>query len=277
MITTNGETFIKRFLAGQAGQLVGAIAVGIGDATEDADDARLQFEVARVPIDITAYDFDNEEVVWKGSLDSDLAASIYEVGLFTSEINASAGNQETKLLLTFESDVEAWDVFTSDTSVTRVGIESMKHAPALSTTTSSVLTGLTIDLSQNSSLDTFTLAYNVGNSNTSSVKIRLRTDASNYYEFTVSTPTTGYKFATFTKGSAAVTGTPDWSDISEIEIRTTATSGGAASVIYDGFRIDDTDTVAPEYGLVARYKFSSPISKVEGVVQDAEYGLLVNV
>jgi hypothetical protein len=129
-----------------------------------------------------------------------------------------------------------------------------------------------------SSLDTFVLAYNVDNANTASVKFRLRTDASNYYEYSVATPGTGYRFASFQKGTpTSVVGTPDWADINEVEVVTTATSGGSASVEYDGLRIEDVDSVAPEYGLVARFVPATPITKAEGMVQDIEYALPVSI
>jgi hypothetical protein len=43
MLTANGRTFIKRYLAGQAGNIVGAISVGIGGTAASLNDARLQF------------------------------------------------------------------------------------------------------------------------------------------------------------------------------------------------------------------------------------------
>lgn len=276
MITANGKKFIKRYLAGQAGSMVGAISIGIGDATATINDARLQFEFARVPVTVIDYDFANDLLVFKGTLDESVEGKIYEVAIWTAEVNSAAGNQESKLLTSFDSASENWDVETMTSSGTRIGVDSLNHTPALSTTTASILSGITLDLVDYSSLDQFTLAYNVSNSFTSSIKIRFRTDASNYFEFTVNTPTTGYKFSTFAKGTATIVGAPLWSDINEIEVRTTATAGGSASVMYDGLRIDDIDTVAPEYGLVARF-IPTPVVKTDGIVQDIEYALPVTI
>lgn len=277
MITTTGKTFIKRYLAGQAGDMVGAISVGIGSTAAALGDTRMQFEFARVPVDVISYDFASDLLVFKGSLDETVGGKIYEVAIWTSEVNAAAGNQESRIITTFDSETESWTNGTFDSAVTRIGADSLKHTPSASGNTSSVLTGLTLDFVDNSSLDTFVIAYNVDNSFTSSIKFRFRTDASNYYEFTVSTPTTGYKFSSFTKGSATVTGAPSWADINEIEVITTATGGGAASVEFDGIRIEDVDTVAPEYGLVARFIPVTPIVKAEGIVHDVEYTLPVTI
>lgn len=277
MITANGRTFIKRYLAGQSGTLVGAIGVGIGNAAPTLNDARMQFEIARVPVAVTDYDFANDALIFKGTLDGEVEGVIYEVGLWTAEVNATAGNQESRLITTFDSETEDWDIETFDTANTRIGVDSLKHAPAASGTSASVLTGITLDLSDFTSLDTIVMAFYVANANTANCKVRFRTDASNYYEFTVTSPTSGYKFVSFQKGTAAVVGTPNWQNINEIEIRTTATSGGSASVQYDGLRIEDVDTIAPDYGLVARAVLGIPITKAEGIVRDVEYALPVTI
>lgn len=277
MITANGRRFIKRYLAGQSGTLVGAIGVGIGNAAPTINDAQMQFEIARVPVAVTDYDFAADQLVFKGTLNEEVDGTIYEVGLWTAEVNSAAGNQESRLITTFDSETEEWDIETFDTANTRIGVDSLKHTPAASGTSASVLTGITLDLGDFTSLDTFVMAFFVANGNTASAKVRFRTDASNYYEFTVNAPSAGYKFASFAKGTATVVGTPDWSNINELEIRTTATSGGSASVQYDGIRIEDVDTIAPEYGLIARTVLSVPIDKTEGIVRDVEYVLPVNI
>lgn len=277
MIVANGKTFIKRYLAGQSGTLVGAMSVGIGNQAVGLNDARLQFEFARVPVAVTDYDFANDQLVFKGTLDEDVEGTIYEVGLWTDEVNGAAANQESRILTSFDSASEDWDIETFDTVNTRIGIDSLKHTPAASATSASLLTGITLDLVDFTSLDTFVLAYFVANANTASVRVRLRTDSANYYQFTVTTPGAGYRFASFQKGAATVVGTPDWADINEIEIVTTAAAGGSASVQYDGLRIEDVDSVAPEYGLIARHVLPTPVVKTEGTVQDFEYVLPVTI
>lgn len=277
MITAVGRTFIKRYLAGQAGNIVGAISVGIGDTAASLNDDRLQFEFERVPVSVISYDFANDLLVFKGSLDENTSGKIYEVGIWTAEVNAAAGNQTSRIVTTFDSATEEWTNETTDTISTRIGVDSLKHTPTASTSVSSVLSGLSMDFIDSSSLDSFVIAYNVDNANVASAKVRFRTDASNYYEYTITTPAAGYHFSTFTKGSATVVGTPNWADINEIEVMTTATAGGVASIEYDGIRLEDVDTIAPEFGLVARFLPASPIVKADGVIQDIEYALLVTI
>lgn len=277
MITDRGKSFIKRYLANQSGALVGAMSVGIGNAPVVSTDERMQFEFARVPVIVTDYDFTNDELIFKSTLPEEVGGTIYEIGLWTDEVNSGPGNQESRLLTSFDSDTEDWSVETFATGNTRIGDDSLILTPAASGTSTSVLTGISLDLVDFTSLDTFILAYYVGNANAANVTIRLRTDSSNYYEFTITNPTAGYKFASFQKGMANVVGSPEWFDINEIEVSTTAGAGGAASVQFDGLRIEDVDSLSPEYGLIARFVLQSSIVKAEGTVQDIEYALPVNI
>lgn len=277
MITADGRRFIKRYLAGQAGTMVGAISVGIGDTAANLNDKRLQFEFARIPVLVTAYDFANDKLVFKGTLDEGIAGQIREIGVWTSESNGALGSQQSFLVTTFDSDEEQWDIATFDTVGARIGSDGLKHTPAASATSASVLTGVTLDFEDYSSQDTFVLAYNPENANTANIKIRFRTDSANYYEFTITSPATGYKFHTFVKGTATVVGVPDWGNINEVEVRTTATAGGSASVKFDGLRAEDTDTVAPEYGLVARFVPVAPVTKAAGIIQDIEFAIPVTI
>lgn len=277
MITANGRVFIKRYLAGQSGSLVGAVSVGIGSKAPALNDDRLEFEFARVPVTVTDYDFANDRLVFKATLPEEVDGIIHEVGIWTSEVSPSLGSQQSMILTSFDSEDEDWDIETFDTANTRIGVDSLKHTPAASATSSSVLTGVTFDLFEYSSADSFVMAYFVANANAALLTVRLRTDASNYYQFTVSNPATGYRFARWDKGNAVVVGTPDWADINEIEIATTAKSTGSASVQYDGLRVEDIDSIDSEYGLVARAVLETPIVKQEGRVRDIEYALPVNI
>lgn len=277
MITSTGKTFIKRYLAGQAGTLVGAMSVGIGNLAPAVGDTKLRFEFARIPVNVTDFDMVNNQLIFKGTLPETVYGTIYEVGLWTSETNPALGSQENKILTSFDSATEVWTAGTFVSTNTRLGADSLRIQPAVSSSLSAVQTGLTLDLVDYSSLDQFVLAFYNANANTSSLRFRLRTDASNYYEYSVSTPATGFNIATFDKGSATVVGTPDWSDINEVLVSVTAGSGGAADVQFDGLRIEDIDSVSPQYGLISRYVLSSPINKAEGIIQDVEYALNVSI
>lgn len=269
--------FIKRFLAGTAGDVVGALSIGVDSTAATLGDTRLGFEFGRIPVSNIAYDKANDRLVFKGSIPEEVSGKVYEVGLWTAETDSLAGNQASRLVTTFDADSEIWVPETVETTVARIGVDSLKHTPGASATSSSVMSELTMEFDDNSSADMFIFAYNVENSNTSTIQWRFRTDASNYYQFQVSTPTTGYKISSFTKGSATITGTPAWDDINEIEVRVTSTAGGSSAVEFDGIRIEDIDTVNPEYGLIARFVPGSPVTKADGLVYDMEFTLAVSV
>lgn len=277
MITLRGKTFFKRYLANQAGQVAGAVSFGIGNSAASTADERLQFEFARTPLSLIQYDPVTDRLVFKGTLPSEVSGTIYEVGLWTSEANNISVNQEARIITTFDSESEEWDIETFDSVSTRIGVDSLKHTPAASATSTSMMTGLSMDFVENTSQDSFILAYDVQNANTANIKLRFRTDASNYYEYTVTSPTVGFKFSTFLKGAATVVGTPDWADINELSVSTTSTAGGASAVEFEGLRIEDNDTYNQDYGLIARLVPATPVAKPDGQILDFEYHLAVTI
>jgi hypothetical protein len=215
--------------------------------------------------------------VFKAIIPDDFGGTIHEAAIFSLPTNPSA---EAKLLSSFDSETELWVTDSSDpvysTTSARIGLDSLSHTPAASGSSSSVLSEIFLDFSANSAADTFNLAFNA-NSNVASVSFRLKTNATNYYSFTTASPLGGYNFATFTKGSASITGSPDWANITSIEVITTAKSSGAAAVDWEGLRIEDVDTINPDYVMVAREVLPTPFIKVNGMTQEVEFTLDVNV
>ena len=284
MITNEGKLAIKRFLALYVPYIAQSMAVGIGTATEAGTDIALQLQVAQSPITGISYDFVNNQLIFKASIPDEYVGSIYEVGLFTlPEDPNSVGGSNT--ITTFDSETEEWTntgtgaASTYDSTNTRIGIDSLTQTPALSATQTDHLTGLTTDLSDNSSADSFTFAFNVTNANTNAITVRFLTDGSNYYSFAMGSgvQTSGYKFITATKGSATVNGSPNWNNITEIQVLTTSKSSGASLVEFDAIRLEDKDSLNLDYVLVARKVLSTPQTKIEGQAQDIEFALDVTV
>jgi hypothetical protein len=139
------------------------------------------------------------------------------------------------------------------------------------------MTALNLDLSGYSAADKFIVALNAGNTNTSSVKLLFLTDASNYYTVTMGAAASGYQVLSVAKSTAVATGTPTWANITEMRVSTTSGAGGASQVDYDGVRIEDTDTLNADYVLVSRELLASPYTKVDGMTQEIEFSLDVNV
>lgn len=283
MITLNGKTHIKRYLAGFVPAIGQSIAFGLGGGAEVNTDTALNFEVGRSDLSLISYDFVNNKLIFKASVPNDYSGKIYEVALYSLPQNVAAGEFQSRLLTSFDSATETWVDASTGTAATfnatntRLGADSLRHTPALSTTKVDALQAVNLDLSGYSAADRFTIALNAGNTNTSSVKILFLTDASNYYTMTMGTPVSGYQIFSVPKSAAVATGTPSWANITEMRVSTTSGAGGASQVDYDGIRIEDTDTLNSDYVMVSRELLASPYTKVDGMVQEIEFSLDVSV
>lgn len=281
MLTTEGKLHIKRFLAGYAPSIARSISFGIGNRAESLTDIALHLETGRSPIVLTNYDFANNKLVYKASVPDDYVGKVYEIGIYSLEDDPFAGQFGSRIITSFDSFSEDWLTgvvnATFSTSNARVGEDSLYHTPAASTATTSSLANISLDLSGYSSSDSFTFSFMPSNSNTSSIRYRFLTDASNYYDFTLGAQTTGYKIIEATKGSATVTGTPSWGNITEIQVTTTSSGSGASAVEHDVIRIENKDGQSLDYILVARKVLASPMTKTAGMALDIEFSLDVTL
>jgi hypothetical protein len=273
MITVDGKTQVKRYLAGIVPAIARSVAFGIGGAAENVSDTKLGFEAGRSQVRLVSYDFATNKLIFKADVDQTFGGTIYEVGLFSANAVDNNGQYSSRVLTTFDSVAERWvDAGTGVagsyvTTNTRIGVDSLSHVPSVSTSKTDVASGMFLNLSGYSGADRFVFAYNVGNTNTSNIKFRFGTDASNYYEFALGSQTAGYKIVEMTKNSATVTGTPNWGNITEIRVTTTSGAAGASAVNYDGIRIEDTDGTTPDAIMVSRELLAAPFVKTKGKIQ----------
>lgn len=281
MITTDGKLHIKRYLAGYVPAIARTIAFGIGGKAEAVGDTTLQFEIARSNIALTSFDFDANKLIFKGTLDETYSGTIYEVAIFSSE-DAGSIPGGSRLVTTFDSDTEEWlqgsSAATFNTTGTRIGDDSVSLTPAANGSVTVSQSNMQMDFSENSGADNFVFAFNSGNANLSSVRYRFLTDASNYYDFTVDSGiSTGYNVISRTKASATVTGSPNWGNITQLQVTANAGAGGAVALNLDGIRIEDADTISPDYVMVSRELLSTPFVKEAGRIQEVEFALDVSV
>lgn len=279
MITTKGKLHLKRFLSMQVGTIAGSIGFGLGAVAEDVDDTRLQFEVDRQDLRLISYDYTTDRLIFKTEIPAQYAGTIYETALYNLSVDNAGGG---RLISPFDSTgFETWltsgSPATFTTTGSRIGSDALSHTPPTSGTTTSSLGSLAVDLSSFLSSDEFTLASNYINNFVASTSIRMMTDASNYYEFVISHKAPGYRISNFTKGSAIVTGSPDWARITYIEVSTTATSSSSADIAYDGLRIDRTANDTSELILISREVLSTPYVKENGKSQEIEFVMDVNI
>lgn len=272
LITTAGKLAIQRYLAGYSGHFGRSIRLGIGATAAAVTDVSMNFEVAYAPVYLATPDYANTAILFKGRLDDPLGAVFYEAGLssFIPDVNNFAFS---KPLVMFDSTLETFTNSAWNTSGVRFGAENLRVTATASTTTTSIMSNLLLDFSAYSSLDDFTLAYNPTTAFTSSVILRFYTDSSNYYSSTISTPASGFKVQRFSKGSFTATGSPSWSNITQIGLLVAATAGGTATVDFEGIRAEDNDTFIDTDILVSRTVLGAPVTKVAGMPMDIEYTL----
>lgn len=271
LITTAGKKALLEYVAGYTKRLAGSLVVGIGTTAANVADRKLSFEVSRQPVTNTTVDYANNAVVFKAQLPTTDELSIYEIGAHSMGEESAADTSQ--LLLDFDVNTDAWSQGTFVATNSRIG-SALQLTPALSTSVTSALFGLALDLSQYSADDTFTFAYRSNNANNSTLSFRFVTSGGNYYQMSTSTLVSGtYYITSVTKGSLTVVGTPDWSNITEFHVVATAGAGGAGSIDIDGIRIDDTDANREESVLVSRAVLGSPVVKAVGLPLDIEYAI----
>lgn len=277
MITTDGKRHIKNYMGGIVPSIGGAIAYGLGSAAALATDETLQFEFGRGKVTLTSYDFIDDVIVFKATLPPEISGKIYEVGLFSQEINANAAEYGSRVVTSFDQGEEAWNgVHTWNSTNARIGNEALRLAPAASGTAAAENPTVMLDFGGNSDADQFRVAFYNGNTNAASISILFLNDSANYYTYTISNPAAGYSVVAVNKGSFTAVGAPWWSEINSIRVAVVAKSSGAAAVDLDGIRIEDTDTVNTDYVLVAR-NVITPHLKEANKTDEIEIRLPVNI
>jgi len=287
VITKFGKRFLTNFIAGNILNSNKDMVFGIDSTAAVVGDTRLGFEFYRLPVlfgstDIqTASGVTTYSVVYKTTIPQDVVAQIYEVGLYPTN-RSSINNFDSKFITDFD-DLLDWETSAGVNPLTtssnyRIGGNLLRMSASTSSSTEYKSSIQSLDLSGYSEADSIRLAYYREDANLSTIKIRLYSEASKYYEVTI-TPTggTGYKLSSnislSTLFSGATSPAPDVTNINQIGIIVTAGAGGTTTVGLDGLRINDEDTFDPAFGLISRSHLATPISKVAGRQVDVEYRL----
>lgn len=272
MITTNGKNIIQRYMARQVPMIGGSLSVGIGATAATLTDAVLNYEVVRIPVDLTSFDPANQRILFKGTLPAEIAGTFYEVGLFSGIYDTSL----TTNMLTFDPTIETWTNSSTTTSNSRIGTNSLRVTATASATTSAVISTVSYDISNFLDSDVLKIAFNA-DANTATVKVRLRYDASSYYEYSI-TPSTGYNIVSFLRSAMTKTGTTvTWSNIASVEVQVIAKASGTTNVDFDGLRIENINVPVVDNLLVARTVLGSPQTKTAVYPMDIEYALDINI
>lgn len=265
MITDLGKTVIVSFFGQQVGQIIDSIALGVGTTTETAADTRLAYEAVRVPVTSVQPDTDNQRAVYKAVLPIGSLYKVYEIGGY------SGSALDESRIIDITSPLAVWTNAALNAANSRVHSSALKIDYTTSGTTNAEIIELNEDLT--ATQGTINLAFHP-TANLSSLRVRLGSDSSNYYEFLVASPTNGsYNIHRLNVSSATVTGTPDWSAITYMAIRPSATGGGGGSIYFDSVRF--TQTVEDDQ-LVARKVLASPVTLDPNVDTEIEYSLEID-
>lgn len=278
LITTEGQRLILRYLAGQSPSLGAAIGIGVSSVAATVNDTMLGFEVERVSVNLRNADYTNTMVIFKGTIDQDVVVNIHEMGLWSAAANNLSGEFDSRLLTTFDLDLETWSNVTADTTANRTSVDAARVDAAISSTTNAAL-DVDMDLSGYSANDTFLLAFSKPNNNINTIKLIFEDvigGGNASLTKTVSPLGTGYNILQFRKGDFTITGTFSWETITKMSFDVTA-GGTAGYVILDGLRVEDLDTPNQDFTLVSRAILGSPIQKTNVAPMDVEYALDFNV
>lgn len=271
LITTAGKKALLEYAARYSRQLIGSLAVGVGSTAANVADIALAFEVQRSALSGTSVDYVNSAVVYKATLPSNLAMTIYEVGAFSLE--AETESYGSQLIQSFDENNDAWSAGTFVATNSRLG-KALQITAAIGASTTSSLTNLYIDLSGYSGSDKFITATRANNGSVSSAEIRFVTSAGNYYRLDLVSPASGtYAITSFNKSAAVKIGSPDWANITQIDIVVNSTGGGSASMDFDAIRIEDVDSNNEEDVLVSRAVLGAPVVKESGLPLEIEYAV----
>jgi len=292
MITKFGKRFIASYLAGMVSFPKQDIAIGISGASDYASadtNTRLGFEFYRLPASFGSIDIQTDEqgnstyaVVYKTTVPQDIAGTIKEIALYPGS-RTSTNSFDSKILSDFENnlvwfnssnqnpELVAYSEAEPTFPVPRMGSSLMMIDVSASSSEEYTSSILPFDISGYGSNDSIVLAYHKEDSNLSSIKLKLYSSATAYYEATFNVSgATGHKMSSINFSSLTSNHNPS-NSINKIGIQVTAGSGGDTVAYLEGVRINDEDTFDPTFGMIARDVLPTPLQKNAGKPIDIEY------
>ena len=290
MITKFGKRFLTDYIAGNSNFSGKDIAIGISSTAATVNDTRLEFEIYRLPVNLSSINIEDDGVggfnyfaIYKTTIPQDISGVISEIGLYPG-IRKSLNLYDSKFVTSFENNVTWVDGSNnspalepnSPTFLSKIGENMVRFNVTSSTSKEYANSIVLLDLSGYSVNDSLTLAYKKADNNVSKIRIKFYSTATAYYyaDFTPS-GSNGDKIESVSMSTVFnnIVGSPDLTNITKIGIEVTAGSSGNAVVYFDGLRINDEDTFDPQYGLIARHVLSTPLQKPSGRPVDIEYKL----
>lgn len=291
VITKFGARYLTNLIAGNIPVFKLDMAFGVDSTAAVNTDTRLGFEFYRTPVIFGSTDIQTTagvttySVVYKTTLPQDVIGKVHEIGIYPST-RLSINNFDSKYISDFD-DALSWSDSNGinpliDTTNYRIGGNLLNFTANSGSSMEYKSSIAPLDISGYSVNDDIRIVLYKNDNNLSSLKIRLYSDSTKYYEKTLTSAEygsgSGYKLpASFTLGNLYSSPTnsataPDKTNINEIGI-IVAASGGNTTVGMDGLRINDQDTFDPTFGLISRSVVSPALDKIGGRPVDVEYRL----
>ena len=266
MITTAGKQAVVKYMASYNTTLGDSISVGIGSAAETINDAGLQLEVLRVPVDSVTANLNNLKLYYRAILPADFVGKITEMGLW----NESGSSIRSSVLSDFTDDT-LWSYGVLDLTNPRFGASTLRLNTPSGVPVTSVSTISVPDLqAYYTGLDYVKLGI-FCDANSLSTTIKIGNDSANYIAKAFNLQP-GYQILTAQLRDFTATGSPNpssfaWCEITAIPINTTV-----SNFDYDVLSIQPSGILEDESVLVSR-KVLTSFGKQAGRTMEIQYVL----
>jgi hypothetical protein len=259
VLTTEGKSIIRNYLAGNVGTWAGSISIGaMNSSAPSVNDAGLEFEITRVPVTLSTVR--GSDIILSADIGTEVSGRIFELGVYPTVNNSFSAGFDDRVISNFS---ETWldgsgNVLSSsnfdgteEVPVARIGYRNLILNNLGLTTSYSV----GIDLSGYSDLDSISMLYKIASTGANkTVRLtfyddQLPTAGTKYYDFILSGSTAGYKKETVELGYFTETGNFN-NNVSRIELFTAA--GSFATAHIDSIKLDDADETNPNFALISR-------------------------
>jgi hypothetical protein len=284
MITEQGKDLILRYLAGVAPSFAGDIAVGTGFSTPVSTETSLDFEIGRFEVASGAVEGATKRAVFQSTIENNTEFVLGEIALypnisllginsFKSSVSFLFSASEGYTLGNFNSTIVS-KATTGLESLIRVGTQGLK----LQAAASSAFTSNNKDYRYVSSQDKINLALIVNNTTpTFDVTLKLYDSVNPTVPMTIQLTQANSVIKYDVVGSNSYvtlkkqvgTQTVDFSKITKFEF----VNNGSQTVILDGFKFEEVDSVSPFNAMIVKQKLPSLITKLSGVPVDIELQL----
>jgi len=272
IITTHGKEAIVQYLADSTFEWASAIAVGSINTTPALSDLTLKYETARTGVTLKSYKNGSPSlIIVKGTLDANLSANIYEIGVFPSKTKQVFGTRDQLIIDDFSTIVN-WSTSSGTAYTTNAYAAQSPYSPRIGLYSVAMTAGSTIvnsnfnvDLSTYSPIDTLDLLVNVdsGKSGTLNVTLTDVNGLTSTLAYTFGT-TTGYQILSQALPSSIFS----LSNVKSIQF---ATVGANSNITLDAIKVAVLSEISDTTSLVSRSVLTTPIAKIYGTPLDIEY------